>query len=435
MSLGSFSFAFAPTGVAVKVSTGLCGQAALTQGSGIYFKLAARNFVVTSFRNVIPSGDRAYCHLVGTTPAQLIASSWAHGLSLLEIQKEIPLSFSGSSLRVETGTQSLPAQVVSRSGDRHFFAAIPKVLEVKVENFNRDVVGALLVDENNQWLGMVSDLYLTELPGRSALLSRWGLKSVKPEGSKALLNAIPFTNIQNWVQKVLVNQWFLSEITMKPEDFVGEIEKIRMGSLDFSAHCPRSPDDLNSGEYPIGGGDGFGVGGDVSNLPCRLDISLAASEKSFPFSDRILWHDKIVKNLKSGKKISIWLAYDTFMGFPQGYKISDLGDLVQQMQIEGQILLEDESQLDPTGPQLGLHRVADEVMNDAALRMSFFDLRTLYLYTRILRSSYWKDLEYPVYANYCKKVSAPTNILNLLNEIAIEYQKEIGLPWQDRVCF
>ncbi len=265
---------------AVRVDLSECGLIGASQFAGVLIQQEGQYYVVTSsWAQMSSTWPGARCEKVWTTQGRLavepVVTDHLSGLALYKVNASLPLEVptvaknEASLLILKNGQPTtIPGEIVMLSSRRHFLPTIDRVMEWKGPSVPSIVIGAA-VWKGVQWAGLVSHQYLKLVPGSKTVISRWDLQSSETHDH---LIVIPAVTIISWLKQQLSH---IQEPAVWPVSAQqrGE-DQIIVGDLILSSVCPPPGNTDSSGEYPIGGNDGFGIGGDsVVNKACKMQIS------------------------------------------------------------------------------------------------------------------------------------------------------------------
>ncbi|MBY0469780.1 hypothetical protein K2X30_01340 [bacterium] len=312
----------------VKIYSGPC-SAPSRPGTGIGFKKGGKSYVITSQIAVAPEG----CQWIATQSipkkeVKIVASDWGTGLALLsteatpefdswvdwdDLQKQIVIDSSGTGgMSVKTiGYPSQSALPVTDArgvilvdvSNRTFIPQIPSVIEILGAHADRAMVGSLVADETNHWLGVLSQEYLVLNKKGATLPMEWGADSVQENQIQTHLLVTPAKAVTDWTNSILNG----TRPTLTRVEGGSGKTKILAGSLIFTEDCTHSG--KTGGDptlEPIGGTDPVGIGGDIDVVgSCATWIDLAPASAQNPvLPQQKSWHDRTVASLSSGKGVS-----------------------------------------------------------------------------------------------------------------------------------
>jgi hypothetical protein len=236
------------------------------------------------------------------------------------------------------------------------------------------------------------------VPGQSARIARWldrpGVKSQQ----LVILSSI---EIIRWLGSVLQPNW-ASPFRIDPQDQLQKKYQVSIGSITFTEDCP-SPQEQPSSDpnYPIGGGDPVGIGGDSPSAPaCNFLISKAVSPSlvdTLP-TVRKPWLMRLDGYLQKNINAFIMLAhYRDQNKLLQGQALVSIGNFAQAiLQPETGFLLRLKGDNAPHEQELAdlrlnARHVIAEVTRDFGTGLITVRQRG-YLYGYLTLSDDWKDV-------------------------------------------
>ncbi len=316
-----FSTSTAP---APQLESRLCGPegpTSLIRASATIVARGKQVFVVTSSGAVASKfGINSCSQLLFNglkIPLKLIRHDFSRDLAALEVIGSLPEGLKSSILSVAAPDQASdqlnvrapegPAavEVLSVESDRHFIPRLGKVVEVRGSGFHSSVQGAAVSNENGEISGVVSSEYLKIFPGSYTRPIRWS----KSDGDVSdHLIVIPSAAIAEFLDTVITSQgepqiWLLDRGLSEKTG-----TRIQSGKLIFDEDCPPMDASQPAGQYPIGGIDPVGVGGDSANYrACKIQVKLAASatDPQFFRKDLQSWADTISAHLAAGNHVEL----------------------------------------------------------------------------------------------------------------------------------
>lgn len=343
----------------VVLSTGPCayGFDSGWLSSARLFKVGSRALAIASSERAFdPSwpGAERYCHRVriGVGAQELglepVAVDLGVGLALLELKtpgeallaqlealppQPDPKPKMGAVVFLGT----LAGEILSTRSDRHMLPALARTWEWKTDLPPPSPVGRWVRQEQATWLAMASHQYLEMRPGRKTRLDAWA-PTAAPKGSGHLV-LIPGEVILSWVRSALAGQLGIRFSKDPDQEWLQEPRWMAAG-LAFEADCPPAKEGQEppmTGDYPIGGGDGVGIGGSTTqDRQCLLKVRKAeqgAREAAFPLPAREDWLNAVRSQLKTQDEVTVW--YWAHAGVPSAFGslsefFTDFGDSKNQ---------------------------------------------------------------------------------------------------------
>lgn len=342
----------------VKVSSSLCEQpeSALVS-SGVLLQEQGQLLVVTSSRFILP-GQKS-CHSVKTVDGdeqvlRLVNWQW-NGLSLLKVQGPLAGSYMilGEAISSPISTAEIygfpsalesllkisSVKILNSDSDR---GTQTSMFELETPEIDRGFVGGLVLSEEGQFLGIVSDQYIETASGQSSYLEFWHRKTASDFATKPL--AIGFTQVIEYVKQAISPPTDAKEVHVDANDVVQGVERLVSGDLSFELDCPdrSSPDPI--GSYPIGGTDPIGIGGaGWGRAGCIVRVRLATvpTEAHLPILDKFNWYARAVKTLQAADHIQIWYTYhpNTIFDYVERSLIYSLSELVAMLEFSPQQIM------------------------------------------------------------------------------------------------
>jgi hypothetical protein len=334
-------FAIGPQAFALNVplQSGVCGQAPAFESTGFIFSHNGKTFVLASSEFVL-NGD-SYCHSVSlpsqaTSKLKLLRYDWSTGLALLSGGVELnavatPLVVAKQKIleRVSWRTNAA-GTVVAAQSQRHHYPGITLTFEIKSSGASRETVGSALTNAKGEIVGFLGNFFIEEIPGKTSRVSRWTMasKDLSPN-----LVAIPADIVVQWLTKVNSAGWTpMAQII--PDDQLKGVRRIHFGNLFFTEDCPPPDSEIGSDpDYPIGGNEGIGIGGDSSSMPgCNFEVSKAGRSAGDP-SHRAPWLVQLNSYLDRGITVKIQNAFyrdeDNLLQSKAGVSIGHFGQLLR----------------------------------------------------------------------------------------------------------
>ena len=303
----------------VTLRSGLCDGGEKIESTGTVIEWQGKPLILTSAAAVVSQAGMNSCTDMTSTQGSgkelhLLRQDWASGLAVLEWPENLtaPKPVALKATRVGQYPDQLgvwpanaqaarPMDVLSESSSRHFIPALSRVLEMRTQQVLGPVaIGAPLLNDQGEMLAMISHQYLKIFPGSLTRPMHW--QRLKGETTDHAL-AISATDIQAW----LAASTSTGPLWVRPETLRNEAWQIKSGHLLVSESCPPLEGTSRSGEYPIGGGDAVGIGGDASNYrACTIKIGLDKSGSGEFFMPRLqAWHDRLEKILADENQVQV----------------------------------------------------------------------------------------------------------------------------------
>lgn len=300
----------------VQIDLSGCGLKGASKFSGLIVQSNNDFYVVSSSWAQMSSELKTRCEKVFTAKKELevqpVVVDHLYGLSLYHISnfKEKLDTDSGQAtqddsvfIKVIDGQNvlNIGGQVLIASSSRTFIPQVSRVIEWRGAVSSSMVIGAALWDQSRP-IGIISHQYLKLNPGSKTKILRWNLNSNEAHSH---LTAIPMKLVNEWVEKKLKNP---QEPVRWPVRAQQEgLDQMNVGDLELTADCPSEGDVRVDSEYPIGGPDGFGIGGDsIQNKACRVSVKTAKFVSPWTLPSLKMWSDVVRSDLLSNKPISIW---------------------------------------------------------------------------------------------------------------------------------
>jgi len=298
----------------VRVDLSACHMPGAAVFSGVLLADQGKNFVVTSSWAQFSSqwqGPR--CEKIWSEQGELsvrpVVTDHLAGLALYEVQSLVQGLTAPAGTADATQVWMLGGQgLVSFQGDivitgsrRHHIPLWDRTLEWLGEPVSAGALGAG-VWSNGQWQGIVSHEYLELVPGAKTRTLRWNLKKATSQDHLIVVSA---KDVLSWVQKQKAR--LEESVLWRVEDQRAGLDRWIVGDLELTALCPDETDTNPGGQYPIGGNDGVGIGGDsILNKACKMHAVLA-SEKS-PWMPLSLqnWQTQAPPSLMQKQDVFLW---------------------------------------------------------------------------------------------------------------------------------
>lgn len=300
------------------INSNICGSSSGFSTNAYQFRYQGRVLVLASADYIL--NDTGACHTLNGDSLRLLKSDWAAGLALFENTRAVDAP------EIQWGESKLLKKVMFAPGqgsgviqanksDRHEFGLQKDVLEIGRLCISPKLVGRPLFDyeHGEQVVGFVSSQFIEMVPGRAARLTRfrdfnWG----GVDCAEAPLIALSAGNVKVWVDQTLAQ--LPSHGAMKalfswevPSQLRNE-KKINWGPLSLTENCPSEDDEDVKENYPIGGGDPFGIGGMNSSLPCKFAVALNGSTDPItgPYA---AFAQEMQELLQKNKTVEVYLGY------------------------------------------------------------------------------------------------------------------------------
>ncbi len=300
---------------AVQLESGPCAEPAKRiRSSGVVVQYGGRKLVVTSSGAV----DGCTDVVAGTARTRLMLQRIDHAAGLA--------AFDGTALAIDaaaltkeplaetaivhgfskSGVEAVAKtfRVLSESSVRHFLPAIARTFELQGQIVDAGFVGAPAVAVDGRVSGIVSHQYLRIHPGSLTRPTRW--RPLEKESADHVVT-IPSAEIAAWLD----SSARLGEIEIARDARFGAALVLKSGHLAFEEDCPSLDATKPNSDYPIGGGDPVGIGGDASNYrACRIKVTLSEGGSAKFFSPAFqAWHDETAALLKSSDADFVELSF------------------------------------------------------------------------------------------------------------------------------
>lgn len=284
--------------------------------SGVLLQLQGNTYVVTSSWAQLTSKERRpLCEKIYTERAVLktlpLVTDHLAGLSIYQVfdfheTLEAPVTPPDSAaIWTWNGLQikKYDGDIAINGSRRHQLPLWDRVLEWLGAPVPVTSLGSGVWGDHGNLLGIVTHEYLQLSPGHKTILSQWSLKG---QDSHDHLIIISSQDVLAWLTRQIAQP--VEPVVWKLNDHRSGIDRWTMGDLEFTSLCP-SPTEINpGGEYPIGGNDGFGIGGDsVQNKACRVSTSRSAEVQTSWLPDSLqIWERSAQEDLLQKRNISFW---------------------------------------------------------------------------------------------------------------------------------
>lgn len=299
----------------VSVDLSACQLKGNSLFSGVLMEFQNQYYVVTSsWAQMSSQWNNTRCEKIWTEIDEIkiapVVTDHLAGLALYKvltpIQKLATPSADKSSAQIWTlpdkKLKQADGEIIINGSKRHYIPLWDRVLEWQGQDISSSALGAG-VWVGHQWIGLVSHQYLQTIPGAKTKTIRWDL-------TKELLQnhiiVIPSSYIYTWIQKQISQPE--EPILWRPADQQAGIDRWVLGDLEFTTLCPDDSISDPNGEYPIGGNDGFGIGGDsIHNKACKTQVAFSAPDRSswLPKSLQV-WRNQTNTALEQKLKIFLW---------------------------------------------------------------------------------------------------------------------------------
>ncbi|WP_413291344.1 hypothetical protein [Bdellovibrio sp. HCB337] len=299
----------------VKIDLSGCQWSTAANFSGTLLESQGRHYVVTSsWAQMSAQMPGPRCEKVFSTDGELavrpVATDHLAGLALYEVLSSIQglIAPQGDSQSIqvwqlsEHGLQSFSGDIVITGSRRHQIPAWDRLQEWQGSALTAGTVGAGLWSDS-QFQGIVSHQYLELIPGAKTKTQRWDLKKYLSQNHVIVISA---KDVSTWLQKQIANPE--EPIVWRPEDQRAGIDRWVVGDLELTTLCPDESDPNPGGQYPIGGNDGFGIGGDsVLNKACKTAVAISKSGKTswIPLSLQT-WQAQSQTALEQQQDVILW---------------------------------------------------------------------------------------------------------------------------------
>lgn len=324
----------------VRIDLANCHLLGRSDFSGVLVQQAGLTYVVTSsWAQMSAQLQEPRCERVWSEQGELqvrpIVTDHLAGLALYQVLPSIEsLSVPNAELNSAVlwtlkfnELVSTSGQIVIANSRRHHIPAWDRVLEWQGDLISSEAIGAGIW-MGGQWLGITSHEFLQPVSGAKTKVGRWNLQLSIKQSHLILISA---ADISLWMQKQISKP--IEQVIWPPEDQKAGVDRWISGDLEFSAQCPSDLNPNPGGEYPIGGGDGFGIGGDsIQNKACKLKTALSSKWHS-PWLAKSLqvWEAGAQQELLQNKEIIFWyglsreqdeLAKDYFFSVESMFKVA-----------------------------------------------------------------------------------------------------------------
>lgn len=291
----------------VNFQSSLCDGSAKNQVTGTWIMDRGNFYILTSAYGIqnqfgakscnswiLSNGEVSSLELIridyGAGLALLKASSGVEPATALKLSGELPQNFPDQALLA-----GMNARLLAKSSRRHFIPSISTVLEVITPKPVREsVVGEPLISNAGEMLGMVSHQRLEIFPGSLTRPMNWKLAGSPVSDHLVVISA---QDILAWLALAP------SESKIWPVHSDGSV--FESGRLRIEQDCPPLDGSDPNGDYPIGGTDAVGIGGDAAKQrACKIKVSLNDRMNTEFYSPKWQeWHDQMV----------LWLANQPVM--------------------------------------------------------------------------------------------------------------------------
>lgn len=310
----------------VQIRSQFCASDKALLSSGVVVQWEGKKYILTSAFSVLNEETDVCQRIVYANQGLKVhvkRQNWAWGLALLEVDGDISGGFplleqtDPWPLQADLGdyskSQGLPeirkVSVVADGSSRHFIPNVDQVLEIKGGPFDSSVQGAALF-AGKQILGIVSHQYLKIHPGSLTRPTRWS--PLQNEISDHL-TVITINDILKWLRSPIETD---TGLLLRANDAWSEQLTYQSGDLQWMENCPSFDSSQTSSDYPIGGGDAFGIGGDGNNYrACQIRVG-PAREKTLSFFSPAHKHfyEDVRESVEKGFLNKIFFRFESLDG-------------------------------------------------------------------------------------------------------------------------
>ncbi len=349
----------------IKIWSGQCAELSsnnlVWEGTGLLVRTQNKTFVVTS-QSATYSADPRICHRGKSEgykgKLQLVSKDWRHGLSLLELEGDLPSeqAVDLTALTIDEPEESAPLltfgfpthsdEAISANGilittksTRHGIPFLGRAIESFKMRVDVGRVGGPVWTASGSLLGILSDNYLKVVPGAPTPLRVWDRVDGHQED---FLITIPINEVKKWVRDTLSGELKPLFKTSVDDELEGKVRVIA-GGLSFSELLPPTdPSSPSAGDFPIGGAEGVGTGGDSSILAAKFRIErVAGKAEVFPFPELVSWQQSELKNLAEYGKAEIPFVFKKDVAVTGDWEhktFRTLGELVRSLARGGYLI-------------------------------------------------------------------------------------------------
>ncbi|MBK7889322.1 MAG: hypothetical protein IPJ84_00270 [Bdellovibrionales bacterium] len=326
-----------PVSAVVQIQSKFCSGLQSVTTSGVSIDWQGKQYVLTSAYSVLGVGSQL-CHRIITPDraykAKIVRQSWIHGLALLELEAgRLPMSAQLAPIngdwplkatlelfdvdKADFASQSV--SVLSDSSSRHFIPGIHRTAEIKGASFHSSATGAPLFSSGGV-IGLVTHEYLKIFPGSLTRPLKWNFGAKEMSDHLVVVRA---EDIVAWLSSPVADD---QRLLFSADDALANAATVSSGLLAFSEDCPELDPSKTEDEYPIGGGDAYGIGGDGNNYrACKIKVTLAKEgTKIFLEPSQQKFHDDLVAALQRGQSVEIYfrISRDAAGRFERAYLYS-----------------------------------------------------------------------------------------------------------------
>lgn len=300
----------AMTSAVVKISSGLCSTSERLESSGVFVDVDGRLLVVTSAGAVVSEFGANSCTTAtdengNVHQLKLVRHDWSMNLASLEAaqgtrvvaMKLRPANAVDPLLTVKVRGQEMA--VLAETSSRHFIPSLDRAMELQGAMLDSTAAGLPAIDANGAIAAILSDSHLKMFPGSLTRPQRW----MKGERGDHVI-AIPAKSVAAWLASyppVNGRLWALPESQFTPP------LKMKSGHLVAEEHCPPLDTTIPHADYPIGGKDAVGIGGDSTGYrACTIRFSIDERGNSSFFNPSFqVWHDGAKAALFAGHRVEV----------------------------------------------------------------------------------------------------------------------------------
>jgi hypothetical protein len=153
-------------------------------------------------------------------------------------------------------------------------------------------------------IGLVTHEYLKIFPGSLTRPLKWNFNAKEMSDHLVVVRA---EDVVAWLGSPVADD---QRLFFSSDDALANGATVSSGLLAFSEDCPELDPSKTEDEYPIGGGDAYGIGGDGNNYrACKIKVTLAKEgTKIFLEPSQQKFHDDLVAALQRGQSVEIYFG-------------------------------------------------------------------------------------------------------------------------------
>lgn len=321
----------------IALTSGACGAAAFGTSTGTIVRVQNQIFVLASADHVLNSGDKSVCHQAKTADGKtydlkLSRFDVAAGLALLSAPAELgavalDVKPVGATLLMKVRWDGGAGRVSSAHSTRHHYTPAGEVLEVKGSPLSGNLTGQPVVNDKNELVGVIANQFVEEVPGQGARVRR--MLDSTPVASSVLI-VLPSARLATWLQSVLAPSW-RPAFDVSAQDQQARVVRWSAGSLRWTQNCPPPDSQPRGGDFPIGGVDPFGIGGDSAGSPaCLFTPELSGS--SVGIVSRASWTSRIASRVQGGQTLTLRLGAQRRDGILSPLPAVSMGQFAQLLE-------------------------------------------------------------------------------------------------------